>query len=72
MMEPSTFEATVRNGHIELPPDVCLPEQAKVFVVVPGADTTPSRRVASPRLANPEQVNDFTMTVAQECPDAGV
>jgi hypothetical protein len=56
-MSVATVEAVVENGQIKLPPNVHLPERARVFVVVP--DTVipvPPSLIASPRLAHPEQL----------------
>ena len=46
--------------------DELLPEKAKVYVVVPGISESGVQRVAhipSPRLAHPEQANDFVKEV---------
>jgi len=70
-MKDVTYEATVVNGQICLPAGVHLPESAKILVVVRGQSESLSARVASPRLAHPEQATDFLMNV-QEIADAGV
>ncbi len=70
-MKVATFEAVVENGQVRLPDDVRLPENAKVYVVVPGVDVVPDGSVASPRLVHPEQIRDFVMTI-EETPDAGL
>jgi hypothetical protein len=70
-MNGLTYEATVVNGIVRLPDNVQLPESQKVLVVVPSSAPTPTGRVWSPRLANPDQAVDFQMTV-REISDAGV
>ncbi len=65
-MKPVTYEATVENGQIKLPPTVHLPEHAKVFVVVPDGEVVPAPRISSPRLAHPEQASDFVKEVLKE------
>jgi hypothetical protein len=37
-MSVTTFPATVEDGQVKLSPDVRLPENAKVYVVVPDFD----------------------------------
>jgi len=71
-MRVTTYEATVENGLIKLSEPVRLPEHAKVYVVVPGAEAVPRFHVGSPRLADPERAADFTMDVAEEPRDAGL
>lgn len=68
-MNPTTFETTVINGHIELPEGVMLPENTRVRVTV--AEDPAANRVVTPRLAEPKQAADFTMEVT-EASDAGV
>ena len=60
------FEGVVDNGQIKLPPNVQLPNNAKVFIVVPEAASTPVAHIFSPRLANPAQAKDFVMEVTDE------
>ena len=67
-----TFEGVVEHGQIRLAPNIRLPDKTRVYVVVPGLEAEPARRLFSPRLAHPEQVSDFTMKVIQQEPDAGV
>lgn len=37
-MRVTTVEGTVENGQVRLPADIRLPENAKVYVVVPGVE----------------------------------
>lgn len=71
-MKVTTIEATVENGQIKLSEPVRLPENAKVYVVVPGIEERPRFHLASPRLARPEQAADFAKEVSEERPDAGL
>jgi len=62
-MNVATFEGIVENGQIKLPEDVRVPERTKVYVVIPGVDQPNTMRVRSPRLAHPEQAQDFTTII---------
>jgi hypothetical protein len=66
----ATYEAVVENGQIRLVGDVRLQEHARVYVIVPDV-ATPAGRIASPRLAHPEQVADFVLQFVEENHDAG-
>jgi hypothetical protein len=66
-MSVATIEGVVENGQIRLPSNIHLPEQTKVYVVVPGARLPlPHSYVGSPRLAHSEQAADFLKTVTAE------
>ena len=71
-MNVATFEGVVENGQIHLPADVRLPDNTRVFVVVPGMQVQPVGHLLSPRLAHPEEAVDFRMEVVTEPADAGV
>lgn len=71
-MKVTTYEGTVVNGQIRLAETVRLPEQAKVYVVVPSVGEEALVHAGSPRLKHPEQAADFTMEVAEESRDAGL
>ena len=71
-MRVETYESTVENGQIILADIVRLPEQTKVFVIVPGGIEPTKCRVGSPRLAHPEQAADFVKEVTEEAASAGV
>ena len=58
-MSVVTIEGTVRDGQIRLEGDVRLPENAKVYVVIPEAGSPQMVRVVSPRLVHRDQINDF-------------
>lgn len=67
-MNVATYTGTVKGGQIQLADNVRLPEDATVFVVVPG-ETAPSP-VGGPRLVHPEQAADFVKKVIEDAPDA--
>ena len=71
-MKVTTFEAIIENGQIKLPTNVHLPEKTTVYVVVPDVETQPVAYVGSPRLAHPEQAQDFKKQVIEETDDASV
>jgi malate synthase len=62
-MSVATFEAVVQQGQIKLPASVRLPEQTKVYVVVPRMEQPNEVKVMSPRLVHPEQAKDFEKTI---------
>ena len=62
-MSVTTFEGVVENGQIHLAADVCLPEKAKVYVVVPNGAVPPPAFMASPRLAHPNDAIAFKKEV---------
>ena len=71
-MSVTTFEGVVENGQIRLADDICLPEKAKVYVIIPNGIVPPPAFMASPRLAHPEEAIAFKMVVTQEAPNAGL
>jgi len=71
-MKVTTFEGVIENGQVRLPANVQLPEKAKVYVVVPDVQVQPVAYVGSPRLANPQQIDDFKKEVLEETTDAGL
>ncbi|MBI4617674.1 MAG: hypothetical protein HY720_28945 [Planctomycetes bacterium] len=65
-------EGRVEKGTIQLPAGVCLPENARVYVVIPDVDVEGWSRATSPRLVRPEEVSDFTLEVVELENDAGL
>ena len=65
-----TVEGVVESGQIRLRDGVTLPEDTKVYVVVPGAEATHLPHIRTPRLARPEQGSDFAKQVVEVTPDA--
>ena len=72
MRKLETYVGVVENGHVTLPPNADIPEQTRVYVLVPDAETQRPPRIASPRLVHPEQAKDFEMQVIEDTTDAGV
>lgn len=70
-MNGVAYEALVVDGLIHLPSDVHLPNNLKVFVVVPSDANERAGQVSTPRLVHPEQIADFELDV-REIPDARV
>jgi hypothetical protein len=71
-MKVATYEGFIEHGQVRMIGDVHLPENARVYVVVPGMETArPAARIASPRLVRPEQAKDFEKQVFEE-DDAGL
>jgi hypothetical protein len=54
-----TLEGVVERNRIRLKTNVRLPENTKVYVIVPDVRVEQVARVFSPRLAHPEQAADF-------------
>ena len=71
-MPLTTFEGTVKNGQIQLPVEISLPENTKVYVLVPGVESEEAARLRSPRLADPRQIVDFQKQIIAGSTDAGV
>lgn len=69
-MKITTFEATVENGKIVLPENIHLPENIKVYVVVPGVELQPAFYIGSPHLVHPGQATDFVKEIIEEASDA--
>jgi hypothetical protein len=70
-MKTTTYEAVVENGQVYLPEDAYIPENTKVYVVVPSGEIT-SVRLASPRLAHREQAAAFAKEVEEEPEDGRI
>ena len=68
----ATYEATVKGGRVVLPHSVHIPDNTRVYVVVPASIDQEHVRIMSPRLAHSEDVADFTMQVEHEGNDAGL
>jgi hypothetical protein len=58
-----TLECIVDHGQIRLPANVRLPENAKVYVLVPEVHIEAIARIESPRLAHPGDAADFAMEI---------
>ena len=65
-MAVTTYEGVVEKGKIRLKAGVKLPENVKVYVIVP--DLQPQKktpRVLTPRLVHRKQAADFKMKVSK-------
>ena len=69
-MKGITLEATVRDGRIVLPEGTCIPDNTRVYVVVPESKDAEQVRMMSPRLVHHDELPDFTMQVEREGEDA--
>lgn len=67
-----TIEGIVDHGQIKLISDVQLPEQMKVYVVVPDMKIESSAHLFSPRLKDPGQADDFRMEVIEDSANASL
>jgi len=72
MRKLATYEGIIENGHVKLPLNVGIPEKTRVYVLVPDTENLSAPHVASPQLANPEQVKDFDKRVIEDTTDANV
>ena len=64
-MAITTYEGVVEKGKIRLKSGVKLPENVKVYVIVPDlqAQKKKTARVLTPRLTHRKQAADFKMKV---------
>jgi hypothetical protein len=65
-MTVTTYEGVVEKGKIRLKTSVRLPDNTKVYVVVPDAPTKKADRLTSPHLVVRKQVADFKMEISEE------
>ena len=63
----TTYEGVVEKGKIRLKSGVKLPENVKVYVIVPDlqAQKKKTARVLTPRLTHRKQASDFKMKVSK-------
>jgi len=73
-MNPVAYEGVVEKGSVRLPADVQLPDNTKVYILIPDPRPGTVAHIYSPRLANPEDAKYFekTMEVLEERGDADV
>jgi hypothetical protein len=67
-----TFEGVIDNGQVRLKNNVRLPDNTRVYVVVPDIQVEEVAHIYSPRLAHSEQAADFTLEVTEEASDASL
>jgi hypothetical protein len=73
-MAVTTYEGVVEKGKIRLKAGVKLPENAKVYVIVPDLKTDQKKvvQLLSPQLAWREDAARFKMKVTSEKPNARI
>lgn len=71
-MNVTAVEGTVENGQIKLPANVHLPDNAKVYIVIPNPVVAPVVHAGSPRFVHAGDAASFEKQVIQETPDAGI
>jgi molybdopterin biosynthesis enzyme len=66
-MTLTTYEGIVEKGKIRLKTGVRLPENAKVYVIVPDmtGEKKKAVRVSTPRLTHRKQAGEFKMKVGK-------
>jgi len=66
-MTVTTYEGVVEKGKIRLKSGVKLPENVKVYVIVPDLQSQKKKtaRVLTPRLTHRKQASDFKMKVSK-------
>lgn len=66
-MTITTYEGIVEKGRIRLKSGVKLPENVKVYVIVPELQEQKKKtvRVLTPRLAHRKQAGDFKMKIGK-------
>jgi len=67
-MAVTTYEGIVEKGKIRLKSGVRLPENVKVYVIVPDVQTEKKKaaRVLTPRLTHRKQAPDFKLKVSKQ------
>ena len=72
MRRLATYEGIVEDGRVRLPSNAGIPEKTRVYILVPDVENFSAPSVASPHLANPEQVIDFEKRIIEDTTDANV
>jgi hypothetical protein len=70
-MAVTTYEGVVEKGKIRLKAGVQLPENAKVYVIVPDVKMEKKKivQILTPHLAHREAASQFKLTVTEEKPN---
>ena len=73
-MSIATYEGVVEKGRIRLKAGVKLPENTKVYIIVPELQLDEKKviRMLTPRLVNRKQAADFKMQVTKIKPNARI
>lgn len=67
-----TLEGVIDNGQVRLRDNVRLPDNTRVYVIVPDIEVEQVAHIYSPRLVHPEQAADFKLEVTEESSDASL
>ena len=71
-MSVITLEGVINDGQVKLKGNIRLPDNTRVYVVVPDIQIEEVAYIYSPRLAHPEQAADFKMEVFEGSSDASL
>lgn len=71
-MSVMTLEGVVEHGQIQLPPNIHLPDNTKVYIVIPDTRIERTVHISTPRFVHPEQVKELQMEVIEAPTDAEV
>jgi len=71
-MQVVAYEGIIENGRVRLNTDVRLPENAKVYILIPNSEEQRIVHLYSPRLVHPEQAPTFKKEVVEELFDASL
>lgn len=67
-----TLEGVIEHGQLRLLTPVPFPDNTRVSVVISDLQPPLRARLASPRLAHPEQAAEFQMEVSQDSNDVNI
>jgi hypothetical protein len=65
-MKVVTYEGVVENGCVQLPAEAHVPDQSRVYVIIPEMESPGTIHIRSPRLADPSQAPLFKLEVTEE------
>jgi hypothetical protein len=71
-MPVQTIRGIVENGKVRLTEDVALPENTSVLVIIADSSQPMPAQIRSPRLANPQQADDFRKQIVEISDHAGL
>ena len=71
-MSVTALEGIVIEGQIHLATPLRVPDNTKVYVIIPEVATAPVPRIVSPRLLHLEEIADFRKEVIEEPLDANL
>jgi hypothetical protein len=65
-MKVVTYEGVVENGCVQLPAEAHVPDQSRVYVIIPEVESPGTIHIRSPHLADPSQAPLFKLEVTEE------